>query len=264
MIDTALVDERGLDGAFTLDDDARAHLVRLAGGDARRGLTYLEAAAGAASSKKVTVIDLATAETAVDRAAVRYDRQGDQHYDVISAFIKSVRGSDADAALHYLARMFEAGEDPRFIARRLVILASEDIGLADPTAMTTAVAAAQAVQLIGMPEARLNLAQATIALAVAPKSNAVIKAIDAASADVRAGKIGQVPPHLRDAHYQGSKSLGHGTSYAYSHDEPFGIAEQQYAPDVVADAEYYQPTSLGAEAAVRERWERIRRMVRGR
>ena len=234
MIDRALADERGLGGALTLDDDARDHLVRLAGGDARRALTYLEAAAGAASAKGATAIDLATAETAVDRAAVRYDRQGDQHYDVISAFIKSLRGSDADAALHYLARMFEAGEDPRFIARRLVILASEDIGLADPTALTTAVAAAQAVQLIGMPEARLNLAQATIALAVAPKSNAVIMAIDAASADVRAGKIGQVPPHLRDAHYPGSKKLGHGTSYTYSHDEPYGIAEQQYAPDVVA------------------------------
>jgi putative ATPase len=260
----ALVDERGLAGAFGLTDDAREHLVRLAGGDARRSLTYLEAAAGAASSQGLDTIDLTTAETAVDRAAVRYDRQGDQHYDVISAFIKSLRGSDADAALHYLARMFEAGEDPRFIARRLVVLASEDIGLADPTALTTAVAAAQAVQLIGMPEARLNLAQATIALAVAPKSNAVIKAIEAAAADVRAGKIGQVPPHLRDAHYQGSKSLGHGTSYTYSHDEPYGIAEQQYAPDVIADAEYYQPTSLGAEAAVKERWERIRRLIRGR
>jgi putative ATPase len=270
VIDRALVDERGLGGAYVLDDDARAHLVRLAGGDARRSLTYLEAAAGAASSRQdraegePATIDLATAETAVDRAAVRYDRQGDQHYDVISAFIKSVRGSDADAALHYLARMFEAGEDPRFIARRLVILASEDIGLADPAALTTAVAAAQAVQLIGMPEARLNLAQATIALAVAPKSNAVTTAIDAAGADVRAGKIGQVPPHLRDAHYAGSQKLGHGTSYTYSHDEPYGIAEQQYAPDVVLDAEYYRPTSLGAEAAVKDRWERIRRMVRGR
>jgi putative ATPase len=264
VIARALVDERGLGGTLTLDDDARDHLVRLAGGDARRALTYLEAAAGAAGATGGAVIDVATAETAVDRAAVRYDRQGDQHYDVISAFIKSLRGSDADAALHYLARMFEAGEDPRFIARRLVVLASEDIGLADPTALTTAVAAAQAVQLIGMPEARLNLAQATIALAVAPKSNAVIKAIEAASADVRAGKIGQVPPHLRDAHYQGSKSLGHGTSYTYSHDAPYGIAEQQYAPDVIADAEYYQPTALGAEAAVKERWERIRRMIRGR
>jgi putative ATPase len=270
VIDRALTDERGLGGMVILDDDARAHLVRLAGGDARRSLTYLEAAAGAARSRQSgsagepVLIDLATAETAVDRAAVRYDRQGDQHYDVISAFIKSVRGSDADAALHYLARMFEAGEDPRFIARRLVILASEDVGLADPTALPTAVAAAQAVQLIGMPEARLNLAQATIALAVAPKSNAVTRAIDAASADVRAGKIGQVPPHLRDAHYPGSAKLGHGTSYTYSHDEPYGIAEQQYAPDVVLDAEYYRPTTLGAEAGVKERWERIRRLVRGR
>jgi putative ATPase len=159
VVDRALVDERGLAGTLTLDDDARDHLVRLAGGDARRALTYLEAAAGAASATGRASVDLAMAETAVDRAAVRYDRQGDQHYDVISAFIKSLRGSDADAALHYLARMFEAGEDPRFIARRLVVLASEDIGLADPTALTTAVAAAQAVQLIGMPEARLNLAR---------------------------------------------------------------------------------------------------------
>ncbi len=259
----ALEDERGLAGGFTIEDEALEHLVRLAGGDARRSLTYLESAAGAAKATGAQLIDLETAETAVDRAAVRYDRQGDQHYDVTSAFIKSVRGSDVDAALHYLARMIEAGEDPRFIARRLVILASEDIGLADPTALTTAVAAAQAVQLIGMPEARLNLAQATIALAVAPKSNAVITAIEAASADVRAGKIGSVPPHLRDAHYPGAKRLDHGTSYVYSHDEPFGIAEQQYAPDVVADAEYYRPTDLGAEGAVKQRWERIRRLIRG-
>src|SRR5215213_8541860 len=259
----ALEDERGLGGTLGVDEDALDHLVRLAGGDARRSLTYLEAAAGAATSQGLDTVDLATAETAVDQAAVRYDRQGDQHYDVTSAFIKSVRGSDADAALHYLARMIEAGEDPRFIARRLMILASEDIGLADPTALTTAVAAAQAVQLIGMPEARLNLAQATIALALAPKSNAVIMAIDAASADVRAGKIGPVPSHLRDAHYGGSKKLGHGTGYVYAHDEPFGIAEQQYAPDVVAGATYYRPTALGAEAGLKERWERIRRRIRG-
>ncbi|MCW2752978.1 MAG: Recombination protein MgsA [Marmoricola sp.] len=264
VIEDALTDERGLADALKLDDDARDHLVRLAGGDARRSLTYLEAAAGAAVAQGRDLIDLATTETAVDRAAVRYDRQGDQHYDVISAFIKTVRGSDVDAALHYLARMIEAGEDPRFIARRLVILASEDIGLADPTALTTAVAAAQAVQLIGMPEAGLNLAHATIALAIAPKSNAVTMAIGAATADVRAGKIGGVPAHLRDAHYQGSKTLGHGTSYTYSHDAPYGIAEQQYAPDVVLDAEYYQPTTLGAEAAVKERWERVRRIIRGR
>jgi putative ATPase len=264
VLDHALSDERGLAGAYTVEERALDHLVRLAGGDARRSLTYLEAAAGAASARGSTTVDLETAETAVDQAAVRYDRQGDQHYDVTSAFIKSVRGSDVDAALHYLARMIEAGEDPRFIARRLVILASEDIGLADPTALPTAVAAAQAVQLIGMPEARLNLAQATIALAIAPKSNAVITAIGAAQADVRAGKIGPVPPHLRDAHYQGATKLGHGTSYTYSHDEPYGIAEQQYAPDVVLDAEYYQPTSLGAEAAIKERWERVRRIIRGR
>jgi putative ATPase len=268
VVRAALREERGLGGQVELASEAFEHLVRLAGGDARRALTYLEAAAGAAESRRdgssgVVTVDLATAETAVDRAAVRYDRQGDQHYDVISAFIKSIRGSDVDASLHYLARMMEAGEDPRFIARRLVILASEDIGLADPTALTTAVAAAQAVQLIGMPEARLNLAQAVIALAVAPKSNAVIRAIDAASADVRAGKVGSVPAHLRDAHYAGSKKLGHGKAYVYAHDAPFGVAEQQYAPDVVADAEYYQPTTLGAEAAVRQRWERLRRLIRG-
>ena len=260
----SLTDARGLAGQMSVADDALDHLVRLAGGDARRSLTYLEAAAGAAVAAGTEVIDVETVEKAVDRAAVRYDRQGDQHYDVISAFIKSVRGSDVDAALHYLARMIEAGEDPRFIARRLVILASEDIGLAHPSGLTTAVAAAQAVQLIGMPEARLNLAQATIELALAPKSNAVIMGIDAAIADVRSGKIGQVPPHLRDAHYPGAKALDHGTSYAYSHDAPYGIAEQQYAPDVVLDAEYYRPTNLGAEAGFRERWERIRRMIRGR
>jgi putative ATPase len=263
VVSGALEDERGLAGAVGLADDALDHLVRLAGGDARRALTYLEAAAGAAVARGLGTVDLETTETAVDRAAVRYDRQGDQHYDVISAFIKSVRGSDVDASLHYLARMVEAGEDPRFIARRLVILASEDVGLADPTALTTAVAAAQAVQLIGMPEGRLNLAQATIALALAPKSNAVTTAITAAASDVREGKIGPVPAHLRDAHYGGSKTLGHGQGYVYAHDEPFGIARQQYAPDVVADATYYRPTSLGAEASLKERWERVRRMVRG-
>jgi len=267
VVQTAVADERGLGGSSELETDALEHIVRLAGGDARRALTYLESAAGAVpagqETAKRTVITLEVAERAVDRAAVRYDRQGDQHYDVISAFIKSIRGSDADAALHYLARMIEAGEDPRFIARRLVILASEDIGLADPTALTTAVAAAQAVQLIGLPEARLNLAQAVIALSVAPKSNAVIKAVDEAIADVRAGKIGTVPAHLRDAHYAGSKNIGHGRGYAYAHDAPFGVVEQQYAPDEVLDAQYYRPTSLGAEAEVKERWERLRRLIRG-
>jgi putative ATPase len=275
VLDLAVADERGLGGELVLEEAARDHIVRLAGGDARRSLTYLEAAAGAARASRLAgartsttetplVIDLETAETAADQAAVRYDRDGDQHYDVVSAFIKSVRGSDADAALHYLARMIEAGEDPRFIARRLMILASEDIGLADPTALPTAVAAAQTVQLIGMPEAQLTLAHATIALAVAPKSNAVTTAIFEAIADVRAGKIGQVPPHLRDAHYAGAKSLGHGQGYVYSHDAPFGVAEQQYAPDVVRDAAYYRPTEHGAEAGVKQRWERVRRLIRGR
>lgn len=265
----AVADERGLAGGYALTEEAADHIVRLAGGDARRSLTYLEAAAGAASlagerdEEDRILIDVGTAEAAADQAAVRYDRDGDQHYDVISAFIKSIRGSDADAALHYLARMLEAGEDPRFVARRLIILASEDIGLADPTALTTAVAAAQAVQLIGMPEGRITLAQAVVALAVAPKSNAVIVAVDEAIADVRAGRIGAVPPHLRDAHYAGAKSLGHGKGYQYSHDAPYGIATQDYAPEAVADARYYRPTELGAEAPVKQRWERIRAIIRG-
>ncbi len=263
VVRRALVDERGLDSAVGLDGQALDQLVRLAGGDARRALTYLEAAANAATSKGDASITVATLELAVDRAAVRYDRQGDQHYDVISAFIKSIRGSDVDAALHYLARMITAGEDPRFIARRLVILASEDIGLADPTALTTATSAAQAVQLIGMPEARLNLGQAVIALALAPKSNAVISAVDAALADVRAGMIGSVPPHLRDAHYAGSARLGHGSAYLYAHDDPRGIAPQRYAPDMIAGRSYYQPTNRGAEAEYAAQLERIQAILSG-
>ncbi|MDU4705066.1 MAG: replication-associated recombination protein A, partial [Corynebacterium sp.] len=196
LIDRALTDERGLNGRVSMTDDARKQLIALAAGDARRSLTYLEAAAEAvADGEQITAESLANS---INRAVVRYDRDGDQHYDVTSAFIKSVRGSDVDAALHYLARMIEGGEDPRFIARRIVILASEDIGMADPTALQTAVAAAQAVALIGMPEARLTLAQATIHLATAPKSNSVISAIDGALKDVRSGKTGPVPPHLRD------------------------------------------------------------------
>src|SRR6202042_2153241 len=187
------------------DDDALEHLVRLAGGDGRRSLTYLEAAALGTSH-----IDTATLERAVDRAAVRYDRDGDQHYDVISAFIKSMRGSDVDAALHYLARMIAAGEDPRFIARRLNVHASEDVGMADPIALQTVVAAAQAVELVGLPEARINLAQAVIHLSIAPKSNAVVRAINAAQADVQAGLAGPVPVHLRDSSYYGAKRMGHG------------------------------------------------------
>jgi putative ATPase len=264
LLDRALTDERGLNGEFELADDARAHLLRMAGGDARRALTYLEAAAGGARAKEAKVIDLKTLETAVDRAAVRYDRAGDQHYDVASALIKSIRGSDVDAAMHYLARMIEAGEDPRFIARRLVISASEDIGMGDPTALGVAVAAAEAVQLIGMPEARINLAQAVVALALAPKSNAVIMAVDAAIADVKAGKVGPVPPHLRDAHYAGAKKIGHGASYQYSHDDPRGIVPQQYAPDVIDGTDYYNPTRRGGEAAYADRVAAIRKILRDR
>jgi putative ATPase len=256
VITRALEDERGLAGAVTLDDDAREHLIRLAGGDARRTLTYLEAAALGLPQHGAITVD--TLERAVDRAAVRYDRDGDQHYDVISAFIKSIRGSDADAALHYLARMIEAGEDPRFIARRLIVHASEDIGLADPSALQAAVAAAQAVEFVGLPEVRINLAQAVIHLALAPKSNAVIKAIGAADADVKAGLAGSVPSHLRDAHYKGAGKIGHGDGYRYPHDFEGGIVRQDYAPEGLAGRRYYQPTQHGTEARYAERAEKIR------
>ncbi len=244
----ALTAERGLGGAVTLPEDTEAHLLRIAGGDARRALTALEAAAGAALDKGEAEIALTTLEETVDRVAVAYDRDGDQHYDVASALIKSIRGSDVDAALHYLARMIEAGEDPRFIARRLMISASEDIGLADPNALQIAVAAAQAVALIGFPEAALTLSHATIALALAPKSNSATTAIGAALEDVRKGLAGPVPAHLRDSHYQGAGKLGHGQGYVYPHDLPEGIAAQQYAPDALKDRSYYTPTRHGAEA----------------
>ena len=262
VIQRAVQEPRGLGGAVTLDEDAAEHLVRLAGGDARRALTYLEAAAlGLPRGGSITI---ETLERAVDRAAVRYDRDGDQHYDVISAFIKSLRGSDVDAALHYLARMIEAGEDPRFIARRLVVHASEDVGMADPTALLTAVAAAQAVEFIGLPEARINLAQAVIHISLAPKSNAVIKAINAAGADVRNGLIGAVPSHLRDAHYPGAGKVGHGEGYLYPHDFDDGIVAQRYAPDPVADRVYYEPSGHGQEARVAERAGRIKAILRKR
>ena len=209
---------------MTLVPRREAALVRLAGGDARRALTALEAAADGVVAGGATEIDVAAVERAVTEAAVRYDRAGDQHYDVISAFIKSIRGSDPDAALHYLARMLVAGEDPRFIARRLMVHASEDVGLADPTALPAAVAAAQVVQLVGLPEARLALAQVTVHLATAPKSNAVITAIDAAMADVRAGAAGPVPPHLRDGHYAGAQKLGNAVGYRYPHDVEGGCS----------------------------------------
>lgn len=261
VIDRALTDPRGLGGRITASEDAIEQIILLAGGDARRALTYLEAAAEAVSDGEE--LDTQTVKDNVNRAVVRYDRDGDQHYDVVSAFIKSIRGSDVDAALHYLARMIEAGEDPRFIARRLVVHASEDIGMADPTALQTAVAAAQAVQLIGMPEARLTLAQATIHLATAPKSPAVIDAISQAQADVAAGHAGPVPPHLRDGHYEGAKKLGNAVGYQYPHDDPRGVVSQRYIPEGLDDAVYYQPTDHGGEKRISDYLGRLRRIVRG-
>ena len=321
LIDRALADPRGFDGAAVIDEDARDHLAAVSGGDARRSLTSLEAAAaiafseaeqasaeaagshgggsaetaetaetdpaendpaqpdpaqpdpaedsedpaGEKSPKPATPvrITLAHAVEAVDRAAIRYDRSGDQHYDVVSAFIKSMRGSDADAAVHYLARMLEGGEDPRFVARRIMILASEDIGLADPQALQVATAAAQSVALVGMPEARIILSQAVIYCALAPKSNAAYNAINRAIADVRAGASGQVPVHLRDAHYAGAKQFGHGDGYIYAHDAPGHVAAQQYLPDTLRGTVYYEPTQHGFERTLTERRERIRRILDG-
>ena len=261
LIERALTAEHGLDRAVTLTDEAREALLRLGGGDARKILTSLEA--GAALMKESAEIDAATLAQAVNRAAIRYDRAGDQHYDITSAFIKSMRGSDVDASLHYLARMIEAGEDPRFLARRVVIAASEEVGMADPTALQVAVAAMQAVQMLGMPEGRHALAQAVVHIATAPKSNAAYAAMNAALADVRDGRGGVVPAHLRDTHYAGAKKLGHGEQYRYAHDSAHGVVPQQYPPDDLVGVDYYQPRLHGAEAAVGRRLESLRRIVRG-
>ena len=279
LLRRAAEDPRGLNGKVELDGEALAHLVRLSGGDARRALTALEAAAGVAfgdaddadgvqaadgAGEAPVKIELKHTERALDVASVRYDRAGDQHYDVASAFIKSIRGSDVDAALHYLARMLEAGEDPRFVARRIVISAAEDVGMADPTALQTAVAAAQAVQLIGMPEGRIILAEAVVHLATAPKSNAAYMGINQAIADVRAGLGNGIPAHLRDAHYPGSKQLGHGKGYKYAHDAPHAVAKQQYPPDDLVGRNYYEPTANGAERDISTRLERLRKIIRGK
>jgi putative ATPase len=263
LLRRAVTDERGLGGTVTLTAEAEEHLVRLAGGDVRKALTALEAAAASALARGTGEIDLSVAEQAVDVAAVRYDRSGDAHYDVVSAFIKSMRGSDVDAALHWLARMLVAGEDARFIARRLVIFASEDVGMADPQSLVVATAAAHAVEYVGLPEAQLNLAQAVIHLATAPKSNSATTAIAAAIADVRAGRGGGVPRALRDAHYPGARGLGHGIGYRYPHDDPRGVLTQQYPPDDLVGVDYYRPGGHGAEKAVAARLPLLRRIVRG-
>ncbi len=267
LIDRAVVDPRGLDGAVTVTDEARSAIISLSSGDARRALTALEAAALSVSASHTgrsrPAITAEAVSTAVDRALLRYDRQGDEHYDVISAFIKSVRGSDPDAALHYLARMIEAGEDPRFIARRIVILAAEDVGLADPLGLQIAVAAADAVAFIGMPEGRIPLAEAVVYLATAPKSNAAYLGIDKAIADIRAGNFGRVPTHLRDGQYPGAKRLGHGKGYQYPHDNEIGVVRQDYLPDELKGTVYYRPTEHGHEREVAARLARIRRITRG-
>lgn len=262
LIRRALADERGLGGRFTIEDEAVAGLVRLAGADARKSLTLLEAAAGVADDRGERLITVAGVEAAANSALVRWGR--DQHYDVASAFIKSMRGSDVDASLHYLARMIEAGEDPRFIARRIMIAASEEVGMAAPEVLTTCVAAAQGVASIGMPEARLLLAQAVVAVATAPKSNATYLAIDRAIADVRAGRGGAVPEHLRDAHYRGADMLGHGDGYLYAHDHPHHVAAQQYMPDDLQGVRYYAPTDNGHEAMLTKRLAMIRNLLKKR
>lgn len=266
LITRAITDSRGLAGTVAVTPDGLDALVRFANGDARRALTALEAshalAASQENSGELPSITPETVAESVHQALVRYDKTGDQHYDVISAFIKSIRGSDPDAAVHYLARMIEAGEDPRFIARRLVILAAEDVGLADPQALPLAVAAAQAVQLIGLPEGRIPLAEVTVYLATAPKSNTAYRAINEATADVRRGGIGVVPQHLRDSSYRGAASLGHGAGYDYPHDFEHGVAAQQYAPDPLVDKRYYHPTERGAERLIAERLEKLRAIVR--
>jgi len=250
---------RGLaaEGA-TADDDAVAHLADRAGGDGRAVLTALEVAVALATGRAkgegvphTPNVTLADAEAALDLRALRYGR--DEHYDVVSAFIKSIRGSDPDAGLYWLARMLAAGEDARFIARRLVILASEDVGMADPTALVVADAAARALELVGLPEAQLNLAQAVVHLATAPKSNRVTVALGRAKADVAELAAGEVPLHLRDGHYRGAASLGHGEGYDYPHDDPRGWVDQQHRPAEVATRRYYEPSGHGHEEEIGKR-----------
>ncbi len=244
----AMTDPRGLaDDGLTLDDEALEHLVDHAEGDARHALTSLEVATALAAESGRSVVTLEDAEAALAMRALRYG--DDEHYDVLSAFIKSIRGSDADAGLYWLARMLEAGEDPRLIARRLVILASEDVGLADSQGLVVADAAARAVEFVGMPEAQLNLAHAVLYLARAPKSNSVTTALGAAISDVHELGAGRVPPHLRDAHYPGAQSLGHGEGYQYPHDAPGGWVEQEHRPEELRERRYYEPSGRGDDVS---------------
>jgi putative ATPase len=266
LLRRALADaERGL-GHLKLraDHDALSHLARISDGDARKALNSLEIAALTTppASDGFIQITLAVAEQSIQKKAVVYDGDGDAHYDTISAFIKSVRGSDPDAALYWLAKMIHAGEDPRFITRRMMILAAEDIGLADPMALVLTVAAHQSAEFVGWPEARIPIAEATIYLATAHKSNTAIVSVDAALEDVRAGRTLPVPQHLRDAHYKGAERLGHGTGYQYAHDAPGHFIVQDY---LGAAKRYYEPTEQGVEKKIKERLDRWReQMARAR
>jgi putative ATPase len=263
VLTRAMESERGLNASITATDEAMDALIDASSGDARRALTSLESAANAALARGSAEIDVEDVENAINIVAVNYDKDGDTHYDVVSAFIKSIRGSNPDAALHYLARMLHAGEDPRFIARRLMILASEDIGLAASQVLLTAVAAAQSVALVGMPEAQIILAHATLEATLAPKSNSVVTAIGAAMADVQRGRVGTVPDHLRDAHYPGASALGHGRNYLYPHDEPSGVAPQTYLPEELQDVGYFQATHHGAEERLGAVADRLRKLRQG-
>ena len=260
VLNRALASPDGFDGEVPATDEALAAIVRLSAGDARRALVILESAASVCKARS----DLELSEKHVfevsNTAALHYDRNSDIHYDVISAFIKSIRGSDADAAIHYLARMLESGEDPRFIARRLMISAAEDIGLADPDALVLTTAAAQSVALIGMPEARIALAEVTIYLALAPKSNSSYNAINAAIADVRSGIVQPVPVHLRNTHPGGKKAA----KYLYPHDSPAGVVEQEYLPPQTKARNYYLAKTFGFEAGLSTRWEALKKIIRGR
>lgn len=268
LIERAVTSENGLNNQLKIDEDAIDSIIRLSGGDARKTLTILEAAAGAITGdaalqhgKKKPVITADVVSNVMDTTTVRYDKDGDDHYDVISAFIKSMRGSDVDASLHYLARMLRAGEDPRFIARRIMIAAAEEVGMAAPQILQVTVAAAQAVALIGMPEARIILSEAVIAVATAPKSNASYNAINQALQDVDAGNIGQVPLHLRNAPTALMKSWGNHDGYKYAHDYPGAVASQQYMPDELVGREYYQPSNRGYEHELTQRLSQIRAIL---
>lgn len=261
LLHRALTSHQGLNGVVEAEESAIELIADLASGDARQALGRLEVCADTAQATGSDVITEDIVRTVTGAALQRYDRNGDQHYDIVSAFIKSMRGSDPQGTLYWLARMIDAGEDPRFIARRIMVHASEDVGMAEPGVLTTAVSAAQATQMIGLPEARIVLAQAALAVALAPKSPGVIRGIDKAMSDVTGGKNGQVPYPLRDNHYAGAQALGHGAGYLYPHDYPYGIIAQQYLPDNLTGTIYYEPTTNGHEQTVTKTLESIKKMT---